>query len=179
MPDNPDIMTLLADAWKHRGAGQYQAAQELVRKAQALCADDDYNALGRIFHVYAQIESDHDRLQPALEYYQRSRGQYVTAKNADKIAHLTRHIADLQRELGNAGESEARFLEAIALYEANAQSREIDLANAYYGYALLLKNQHKNPQAIAAWEAASRLYQAGNLQMGVDEANRNIELLRK
>ena len=40
--------------------------------AQELSKDDDYNSLGRIFHLYAQFESDHDNLAKALEFCQQS-----------------------------------------------------------------------------------------------------------
>ena len=110
--------------------GNYEEARDLVKKAQELCKGDDYNFLGRIFHVYMQFESDHDNLPKALEFCQQSLGFYQKANNSDRIAHSTRHIADLQRALGNDADSESNYREAIGIYKANSQTKTGDLANA-------------------------------------------------
>jgi len=177
MSDNSDIKELLEEAWNKRRVGNYDEARQLVKKAQELSKEDDYNSLGRIFHIYAQLESDHDNYRKALEFYQQSLGFYKKANNSDKIAHSSRHIADLQRTLGNDADSETNYTEAIGIYRANSQTKTGDLANALRGYALVLEKRSKISEAKTAWEATKKLYQACNLQAGIDEANRKLDSL--
>lgn len=179
MSDNSNIKGLLEEAWNKRRVGNYEEARDLVKKAQELCKGDDYNSLGRIYHVYMQFESDHDNLPKALEFCQQSLGFYKKANNSARIAHSTRHLADLQRALGNDADSESNYREAISIYKADSQTRIGDLANALRGLALVLEKRSKVSQAKTAWEETKELYQACNLQAGVDEANRKLDSLQR
>lgn len=67
MSDVSKIEELLEEAWTQRRVGNYKNARDLVEQAKLLTLDDDYNSLGRIFHVNAQFQSDHDNLPKALE----------------------------------------------------------------------------------------------------------------
>ena len=174
MSDNSDIKELLEEAWNKRRAGNYEEARDLVKMAQELSKDDDYNSLGRIFHLYAQFESDHDNLSKALEFCQQSLGFYNKTNNSDRIAHSTRHIADLQRAPSKCADSESNYRKAIGIYKADSQTKTGDLANALRGYALVLEKRSKISEAKTAWQETKKLYQACNLQAGVDEANRKL-----
>ena len=178
MSDNSDIKELLEEAWNKRRVGNYEEARDLVKKAQELSKDDDYNSLGRIFHVYMQFESDHDNLPKALEFCQQSLGFYQKANNSDRIAHSTRHIADLQRALGKDADSESNYRKVIDLYKADSQTHMGDLANTLRGFALVLEKRSKISEAKTAWEETKELYQACNLQAGVDEANEKLDSLQ-
>lgn len=178
MSDVSKIEELLEEAWNQRRVGNYKKARELVEQAELLTQDDDYNSLGRIFHVYAQFQSDHDDLHRALELYKRSLEFYRKANNPDKIAHSTRHIADNQRELGKDADSERNYREAVSIYKSTTQTYAGNLANALRGLALILESRSKIPEAIAAWEETKDLYRQCNLQDGVDEAQRNLDSLR-
>jgi tetratricopeptide (TPR) repeat protein len=177
MSDNSNIKELLEEAWNKRRVGSYEEARDLVKNAEELSKDDDYNTLGRISHVYMQFESDHDNLPKALEFCQQSLRFYQKANNSDKIAHSTRHIADLQRELGNDADSESNYREAIGIYKANSQTNIGDLANALRGFALVLEKRGKSSEAKTAWQKTKELYEACNLQAGVDEANQKLDSL--
>ena len=178
MSDNSDIKHLLEEAWNKRREGNYQEAREHVKKAHDLAEGDDYNSLGRIFHIYAQFESDQDNFQKALELYQQSLGFYKKTNNSDKIAHSTRHIADIQRTLGQDADSEDNYREAIGIYRANSQTKTGDLANALRGFALVLEKRSKISEAKTTWEETKELYQASNIQAGVAEANQKLDSLQ-
>lgn len=66
--DKMEIPNLLTEAWSARREKDYGEAQSLLGKAQNLVKADDYINLGRIFHIYMQIEYDHGNLSEALDY---------------------------------------------------------------------------------------------------------------
>jgi len=177
MADNSNIKELLEEAWAKRREDKYDEARHLVVEAQGLCKDDDYNSLGRIFHIYMQFELDHNHPSIALELCQQSLMYYKKASNLDKVAHSTRHIADLERYLGNEADSERNYREAIGIYKGNSKTNKGDLANALRGFGLLLEKHGNIEEAIAVWKETKELYLACNLQVGVDEANRKLDSL--
>lgn len=177
MMDNSKIKQLLREAWAKRLEEKYDEARNLVKEAHRLCENDDYNALGRIFHVYMQFESDHDNPLKALELCRQSLMYYKKANNLNKVAHSTRHIADLERNYGNEDDSERNYREAIEIYRSNSNTSKGDLANALRGFCLLLEKRGKIEEAILVWKETKALYLACGLQEGVDEANLKLDSL--
>ena len=179
MSSNTDIDKLLENAWDKRRVGKYREARFLVEKAQELIRDDDYNSFGRVFHIYMQFESDHNKLSKALEYCQQSLNFYRKANKLDKVAHSIRHLADLQRRLGKNSVAESNYREAIDIYRNNPQTDTGDLANALRGFALVLEQLNKITEAMSVWEEARELYHKCGIQAGVDEAEDKLESLRQ
>ena len=178
MSDHSNIQKLLVDAWAQRREGQYDGARQLVAEAEASCAEDDFRSLGRIYHIYAQFESDNDKPAKALEYCRQSVAHYQQSGDRDKIAHATRHLADIERRLGNAEESELHYRHAIEIYRQNSSTSAGDFANALRGFALTLEQREKTAEAIATWEKVKEFYGKCNLQAGVDEAKERLAGLR-
>ncbi|MCH7515035.1 MAG: tetratricopeptide repeat protein [Bacteroidetes bacterium] len=177
MTENSKLKQLLEEAWAKRGEEKYDDARNLVKEAHRLCKENDYNSLGRIFHVYMQFESDHDNYSKAIELSQKSLSYYKKANNLDNIAHSTRHIADLQYQLGKDAESEQNYREAIGIYRDNPNTHIGNLANALRGFGLLLEKREKIEEAIDIWKETKELYASINLQEGVDEANKKLNAL--
>ncbi|MBT8272172.1 MAG: tetratricopeptide repeat protein [Bacteroidia bacterium] len=177
MSNESKIKQLLAEAWVKRREGNYKASRNLVKEAQRICDADDYNALGRIFHIYMQFEADAQNPAKALELCKKSLSYYKKAANPDKIAHSTRHIADLESLLGKDEDAEGNYREAIRIYRDDPNSSIGDLANALRAFGLLLEKCGKIEEAIDIWKMTKELYQAINLQDGVDEANKKLNAL--
>lgn len=177
MINNSKIKQLLEKAWVSRREGKYNEARNIIKEAHELCDDDDYNSLGRIYHIYMQFESDHNRPIKALNLCKQSLGYYKKTNNLDKIAHSTRHIADLERHLGYEIDSERNYREAIHLYNSNPNTTKGDLANTLRGFGLLLEKRKKIEEAITTWKKVKKLYLDCNLQAGVEEANQKLNSL--
>ena len=109
MNDNELVKDLLQKSWTKRQEGKYQEAQHLVWEAHRICDPGAYASLGRIFHIYAQFYSDQKRSDLVLEFLQQSLFYYKKSGDPDKIAHSTRHIADLQFEIGFVEESKTNY----------------------------------------------------------------------
>lgn len=178
MRNSPKILQLLQEAWDKRGTGNYEEAKNLAEQAHELCTDDNYNFLGRIYHVYMQCESDKGNYAQALEQGQKSLGFYQKTQNSNKLAHSTRHLANLQMHLGHYVESELNYRKAIEIYRSRSTTRKGDLANALGGLGRLLQKMEKVEEAIQVWKEVKNLYLACNLQAGVDDANRHLQSLQ-
>ena len=171
------ISKLLEEAWRARQIGNYEQACILLQKARKLCMPEDHKYLGRIFHIYAQFESDHDHPEKALEFCLKSVKHYQKSGNLNRIAHATRHLADIQRRLNHITASEANYKKALRYYEEN-NSTPGDYANAVRGFALLMEVQNKTMEAISAWNKVKEFYLICNLEVGVQEAQNRLKALQ-
>ena len=178
MTGKAKINSLLDEAWNQRRAQNLKEAHRLTEQAQNLCKKGEFNLLGRIFHIYMQLELDQHNLDKALAYGKKSSEFYKENNDLDKVAHSTRHIADLQRKLGKINDSLQSYTEAITIYKTNAEVNTLDLANALRGYALALAKNNKIDEAISAWEEAREIYEANNIQEGIDEASSELKSLK-
>lgn len=170
MNTSAEIQDLLAEAWAKRRAEDYLAAKSLVEQAQKRCAADDYASLGRINHIYMQFEADHGNLAEAIGYCRQSVANYARSGRPEKVAHSTRHLADLQRALGLGEEAVQTYRAAIAIYRALPDSNLGNLANALRGFGLALEVMGEKEEAKNVWQETRDLYAACGLQAGVDEA---------
>ena len=173
----PNIETIMEEAWIMRRNENYAEAKLLVNKAQKLCKHDDYNSLGRINHILMQIEADNDSYNIALDFCLKSIEYYRMAKNPNKIAHSTRHLADLEYELGNYSDSESNYNTAIEIYKSNPETSKLDLANSLRGFGLVLEKNGKKEEAISVWKETKSLYNDCNLLIGVNEADQILKRL--
>jgi tetratricopeptide (TPR) repeat protein len=177
MEDNLELHSLLEQAWVKMGEEKYTEARTLVEAAHKSCQENDFNALGRIFHIQMQFESDHDEYSKAVKLCQKSVEYYKKANNQDKIAHWTRHLADLQYKLDEYENSELNYRVVIDIYRENPRTHPGNLANALRGFALLPEKQGKNQEAIETWQETKALYNSIQLKEGVDEADERLESL--
>ena len=173
-----DLAKLLEQAWSKRREELYADAEALLIKARDLCEEDDYDALGRIYHIYMQLDYDQGNLSKALELCQESLSYYKKTNLPDRIAHSTRHLADLQCHLGQNAESESNYQVAIGMYRDSPVHQAGNLANALRGFAIVLENRKKIDEAITAWRETKTLYQSLGLEAGVDEATQKLAALR-
>ena len=177
MDTSAEIQALLKEAWARRRVEDYDRAKSLVAKARELCAMGDYASLGRIYHLYMQFESDHDELEEALRYCRQSVVYYAQAGLPAKVAHATRHLADLQRELGLGTEAVQNYRAAILIYRTQQNTEPGTLANALRGFGLALELVGDRGEAKTVWQETRDLYSAYGLQTGVEEALQHIENL--
>ena len=173
-----DIQKYLDDAWHERQIADYEASKTMVEKAEGLCKKDDYEYLGRTYHIYMQIEADHDNYKKALEWSLKSCDCYQKSENHSKMAHSTRHLADLQLLLGHWIEAETNYLICLDLHYKLGKKEDVNLANAMRGYTLLLEKQKRPEEAITFWGKVAALYTRRGISGGVEEAIERIVNLK-
>lgn len=105
------------------------------------------------------------------------------AKAADKaravgaavpLAHALRHVSDLDREAGRAEPALAAADEAVALYRESPDATDLDLANALRLSALA--REALGRAATDLWREAGALYQDADVEAGVEEVARRLNL---
>ncbi len=169
---------MLDEAWKTRGASDYERGRRLVAEAAELCREDDHESLGRVAHVYGQFERDHGNRKQALDFYLEGYNHCAAGNHAEKMAHALRHVADVRRDLGDREGSERDYRSAIEMYRNLDPAPAHSLANALRGFAMLLETMGKSDEALQAFEEAHRLYvQVGNAP-GIEEMGRRVKQLR-
>lgn len=178
MSEQLPIPQLLEKAWTCRRKANYQEALQLSQQAEQLCNIKDYNFLGRIYHIYMQIDFDFERFESALKHSKQALSYYQQANNPDKVAHSTRHLADLQVTLKHYQKAEENYQKAISIYRQSTHTFAGDFANVLRAFALCLEKLGKSNQAISTWEEVKSLYQTVELQAGVDEANQHLSYLK-
>ena len=177
MSTNREVSNLLDQAWQARGKSNYSESKRLLTKAKKLCGPQDFDLLGRVFHICMQYEYDYDNLEEALAFNQKSISYYSKAGNSDRRAHALRHRADLQRALGLGDEAEANYDQVLEIYRNESNTSQGDLANALRGYALLLEGQNRFSEAIMIWTEIKSIYHNLDIPMGVSEASQKISQL--
>jgi len=174
---NSEVTKLLEKAWARRREEKYEDVESLLTEARSLCGEEDYDALGRIYHIYMQIDYDKGHLTKALVLCHQSLAYYKKLGIPERIAHSTRHLADLQCHLGQHVESENNYQKAINMYKESSTLHAGNLANALRGYAIVLENLNKLNEARTTWSEVKTLYQSLGIQAGVDEASKRMDAL--
>ncbi|WP_115462187.1 tetratricopeptide repeat protein [Winogradskyella aurantiaca] len=173
------IHDYLTKAWQLRSTGDATSSKSTTDKAYELCRSDDNEFLGRIFHIYRQLEADTDNYDEALAHNIQSLTYYKASGNIDRIAHSMRHLADLQAQLKNYKEATKNYTSAIQLYEDNSNTCEKDLSNALISYAELLDLIGKKKETINQWTKALDLYQKIGFKEGMKLAEHKLTQLLK
>lgn len=167
----------LDEAWRKRRLGNYTMARKLVQQAHNSCAEDDFESLGRIFHIYRQLAADQGQQMAALEYARKSVAYYEQAGIEDRIAHANRHLADLEFEMGEYQAAGQKYERSLQLYQSSEQHLKGDVANGIRRYALLLEKLGNKEEAIKQWKEAKKLYQEVGIDEGAEEAEGKIDEL--
>lgn len=179
MATEKHISDYLVEACAKRRENDYDAAKKLVDEAYQLCEEDDYDHLGRVFHIYMQFESDHHNYEDALKLEHRALAYYQKGEDTGKIAHAIRHVADLQSQLGRTKEAVENYEKAIKTYRSPESNSDMDLANALRGYAIALEKSGEKKDALKTWKEVKGLYGKYDIQEGVDEASHSIQKIKK
>lgn len=174
-----EIGKLLSAAWEERRKGSHAKAKKLVDAAMAHCLETDHDEMGRIHHVYMQIDYDHNRYLQAIDHAQDSMHHYRLAENRPGIAHATRHLADLHMHLGNLDHAEENYQTAIKILRDESGTSAGNLANALRGFAILMQRKGALQRALHLWREARSLYQSIGIAEGISEAEEQIRELSR
>ncbi len=168
------VKELLRKAWLFRCQESYKQAEKVLAEAEKQCSPNDFQTLGRIYHIYAHCASDLEELDRALFLENQSLEYYTETGDRRLIAHATRHIADYLRRLNEDEQAKKRYEEAIAIYREDERGNTNDMANALRGYGLVLEKLDDRHLAISVWQEVKTLYAACNIAAGVKEAQEKL-----
>jgi tetratricopeptide (TPR) repeat protein len=153
-------------------------ARDLFRGALAECRDsEDEPVTAMLYEELAYVERTLRELESAEKNYRQASEVYRGLGNLLKVAHTTRHAADILREQNKREESGLLYAEALKIYREYPEAPPLDLANAIRGFALLKEDQKDREQAACLWQEAGKLYELNGIDAGVAESRRRIGLL--
>jgi len=115
-------------------------------------------------------------LAPALQSYREAVAVCRSLGDAHVLAHTLRHVADIERELGEMSFADASLAEALDIYR-NARPDHLELANTIRIAALISEGTDRMESAIALWREAASLYQAAGVTEATAACRRRIEAL--
>ena len=122
----------------------------------------------------AKVARDAGRLEASREAYRRAAELARTTRDEPMLAFALRHVADLDRECGNAQDAVHGGQEAVQLYRALSDSGSLDLANALRVTALALQDLGRKEEAAPLWREARDLYASFGVDAGVEECESHI-----
>ena len=89
-------------------------------------------------------------------------------------AYALRHLSDVASDRGRFDSALAAGLDALALYRADPQVSQLDLANALRVTARALKGAGRDEEGAQAWREARNFYSACGVGDGVEDCDRNL-----
>ncbi len=125
----------------------------------------------------AQVERDLKNSVSSIRYYTDAADLLREQDQPLRLAHTVRHVADIEREMGNLEKAAALYEESLTLYRNQPQPPPLDLANAVRGYALLTEARGQDEQATLLWQEALVLYERVGVQTGVAECQSQLAFL--
>ena len=94
-----------------------------------------------------------------------------------RLAHTVRHLGDVCHEQGDNAGAAPCYDEALAIYRARPDARPLDVANAARSAAVLKQETGQLGEARVLWTEALRLYRHENIEPGIAESTRRLEML--
>jgi tetratricopeptide (TPR) repeat protein len=166
---------LITSGYKARRDGRLEDARrwffEAVGKSSAP-ADQ-----ARSLTALGQIERDLGDNAQALLQYRKAVDIYRGLHSSLMLAHTLRHTGDILSSQALLEEARPCYEEALRIYREHPETPPLDLANAIRGFALLRVAAGENGPARSLWQEARSLYQAEDIQAGVDESDAQLALL--
>ena len=170
--------TLLKQGHQARREHRLDDAKRIFAEAvETARSSKDRPTLADALAGLGQIERDLGRIDAAHQHYEEAVVVCRATGDSQKLAHIVRHLGDILREEKRWLPAQACYEEALEIYQWNAETPRLDLANAIRGCALLKDKTGKHKEALALWREARELYNAVNVQAGVEEGDKQIERL--
>jgi tetratricopeptide (TPR) repeat protein len=173
-----EIEILMEHAFQARRENRPEDAKRFLLVAVEISrSSESRDALARALTGLGQIERDLNHSGAALGHYEEAAAIYRSQKNSMRLAHTVRHVGDIYRHERRHELAAPCYEEALAIYRAQEETSQLDLANALRGLAILKEETGDAPRARLAWQEAKELYAAVNVEAGVVESARRIEIL--
>lgn len=169
---------LIAHGYAARKEHRLEDARQHFAKAIVISRNtNDRSGLARALAGLGQIERDLHDHSGARRHYEESVAVYRTLDSPLALAHAVRHLADILRGQGERTIAERCYAEALEIYRQHEETQPLDLANTLRGYAILKTDNCEKQEALELWREARNLYAQCNIEAGVAESNRQLDLL--
>ena len=124
-----------------------------------------------------KTERNAGNTQRGRELYSEAAELYRASGNLLRFAHTVRHVADMDRNLGQFEASEPAYREALAIYRGHPDTVPLDLANTLNGFAKLLAAKGEREEAKIFTEEAMEIYASLDIEAGVEDCKQRLATL--
>lgn len=175
----PDLLRdLMSRAAAARQENRLDEARLDWMEAVRLCREAGSDpALAAALTGLGQIERNLGDSGAAVQCYEEAANLHRALGDSQRLAHSLRHLADILREAGAREPSRLHYEEALRLYQNDARTAPLDLANTLRGIALLHEKCAEFENARETWARARDLYAACQVEAGVRESSRRLSHL--
>ena len=111
------------------------------------------------------------RRDEALDLYDQAVNAFDAAGEPMRSAHALRHVADLQRELGNLDAARESIEGVLQVYRGE-QVAPLEMANTLRVGAFIAEAEGRTVEARECWRDAGRLYSEAGVADGAAEADK-------
>ena len=150
---------------------ELEAALELSEKFKV--TKEKSVTLSLLAKIYFDLGSN----KRSLESYQDALSIAESDSEPEQIAHITRHMADVEREIGDLKSSSSHYEKALAYYRSNMNKYGLNMANAMRGFALLKEKMVDYADAKSLWTEAKIIYEKYKFSDGVKECLAKLKKL--
>ena len=127
--------------------------------------------------LLANIYFDLGRNKKSLESYNNALSLAEVESEEEQIAHITRHIADVECEIGNLKSSTSHYEKALAYYRANMSKYSLSYANTIRGFAILKEKTVDYASAKKLWQEAYAIYDKLKVDSKIKECMAQLKKL--
>ncbi len=103
------------------------------------------------------------RRDEALDLYDQAVNAFDAEGEPMRSAHALRHVADLQRELGNLDAARESIGTVVDLYEREP-AEPLERANAFRIAALVAEAEGRSDEARQCWDRAAEFYRESGVE---------------
>ena len=155
-----DMEEHLRSAKIFRNENRYHLAIMELEAALELCEEYKVNKEKRqTLSLLANIYFDLGRNKKSLESYKNALSLAEVDSEEEQIAHITRHIADVECEIGDLKSSLSNYQKALNYYKKNVSKYSLNYANAIRGFAYLKEKMVDYSDAKKLYKEAMSIYE--------------------
>jgi len=155
----------------HLAIMELEAALELAEKYRV--NKERRQTWSLLANIYFDLGSN----RKSLESYQHALSIAEMESEVEQVAHITRHIADVECEIGDLKSSKSHYEKAIEYYKKNVSNYSLNYANAVRGFAVLKEKMVDHADAKRLWKEAMAIYEKLKVETGIKECMARLKKL--
>ncbi|MEM6736157.1 MAG: tetratricopeptide repeat protein [Bacteroidota bacterium] len=172
-----DKQTVIEDMEEHlrsarifRNENRFHLAIMELEAALELCEEYKVNKEKRqTLSLLATIYFDLGKNRKSLESYKNALSLAEMDSEEEQIAHIMRHIADVECEIGDLKSSLSHYEKALKYYRSNVGKYSLSYANTIRGFAVLKEKMVDYSTAKKLWKEAKSIYEKLKIETGIKE----------
>ncbi len=173
-----DMEEHLRSARIFRNENRFNEAIMELDAALELCEEYKVNKEKRqTLSLLANIYYDLGNNKRSLESFKNALSLAEMESEEEQIAHITRHIADVECEIGDLKSSLNHYEKALKYYRSNMSKYSLNYANAIRGFAVLKEKTVDYSSARKLWKEAKSIYEKLKVETGIKECMARLKKL--